>query len=1507
MKSRHKVMISNRNLYKEVELVSDVQQVKVGTGVDCDVRLRRELFFDKIEIIFQQGNDGWNMYCSDNLYFTTGDVRKFYSHKLSHGDELKVRYSESNNDVFTLDFVIDFEQEKKDYNIEIELPDNGEIKIGGTDNCDIQYKDEYLENDSITLSMKNGVVTVTDNRTRYGVYVNGNSIANSKKLNDLDFFSVVGLSFYYKHGKLYTSTSDKLRVRALRYRKVTSHKSNFEYPYFSRNSRIKYKIPKEKIVVQQATQMPAKPKNNIVTSLIPALVMLAMTIVLRGIIGGGGTFVIYSAVSMSVGVVMTVVSFIQSNKEYKQNYEDRIVSYNKYIDEKTEKIEAVRTQELQIRNITFESLECSVEEAEKFGNRLFEREQDDEDFLKVYLGRGRVESSNQIEYTKQEFLDPDDPLAGISENVAQTYRYIDDAPIVSDFKTSCGVGVVGNAKTLCEIMKNMTLDISIRHFFKDVKLVYILNDYFIGRMKWVRWLHNVDSLKDSVKNIACDDESKNNVTEELYSILSKRENLFKENADQKYDDHYVVFVSDGAEIVSHPISKYFKGASKYGFTFVFFEECEERIPQGCSEIIKITGENQGYVVGTSNGGCQTAFVFPYISEQKAESIAIKLGGVSVDEVSLEEELTKNITLFELLGILSVEDIDLKKAWESSHVTKSLGAPLGVKRKNKKVYLDISDKSSAHGPHGLVAGTTGSGKSELLQTYILSMAVLFHPHDVGFLLIDFKGGGMANQFKDLPHLVGAITNIDGREINRSLLSIKAEIVKRQEIFSRYGVNHINDYIKLYKSGQAEIALPHLIIIVDEFAELKSEYPDFMKELISTARIGRTLGIHLILATQKPSGVVDAQIWSNSKFKLCLKVQTKEDSNEVIKTPLAAEIVEPGRAYMQVGNNEIFEIFQSAYSGADITQGHDVNEKIYSIFERNVWGKRTLKYSNKKNVVSENSITQLQGVVDHVSYYCKANSIDKLPGICLPPLADCYSTNELNYEVSGFDSIKVPMGIYDDPSVQKQGQVEVDISRDNVYIVGSSQTGKTVMLKTLLYGIVRKYTPSQAQAYLIDCGSMVMKVFEDSKHVGGVVLPNEEEKCKNLFKMLNRMVSQRKKTLADAGIGSYASYLDAGNTDMPLVVIMIDNFAAFKEFFPESADEIAVLSREAQGVGLSIIVTAGSSNAMNYRVQANFGKKYVLNCNDAGEYSSVLGHCKTAPKATQGRGLMLYEKRIVEYQVAMFGSSQKEAEANKELIEYINLRNSEVDTVASPIPMVPDTLTVDRLMSMHADRFKEKGILPVGMDFNTVAPISVNLNTCQSLALVGDGDGGVKNQFIINLLEVISRTAIYHNIEAVVIDSKQKKLKSYENCGFIKTYTSDAFDGMDMCIDFLEMYSGEEKDESGKDTYPVLILNNNEVFRKMCDDKHAGKLLTDAIRNKSSRAFVVLGTLENQSIGFGASDVMKAIKECQQGVLFAPIAESKLYDTSARFKKESVFDASMAYRIDGNTYSRIKLFN
>lgn len=1505
MRTRYKVTISNRNIYEEIDLGVDDEVVSIGTSVDADIRLRKEFFFESINIDFRKINDNWSVIAADNIYFNLGDARKLMSLQLEHGMNFKVCYQDSDNEVFLVEFMIDFEYEKKNYDREIQLNGINSIRIGGDKSCTVKINDPYIGNDYFEFVKMDQKWFVVDKGCRFGVNVNGKRICKQEEVKEHSFFSIVGYSFYYAHGSIYTSTNGRINVNGIKERILHTNTTVFKYPKFNRNTRVQYEIHEEEIEIQQP---PSKPKNknvSLLMSLIPTLVMLAMTIVLRGIIGGGGTFVIYSSVSMSMGIITSIFTYFKDRKDVKKEIEKREIAYKQYIAEKEAKIENSREEELRILKTINESIEESLEEVDRFGKRLFEKSKKDKDFLKVYLGTGEVESANQVKYTKKEFVDYEDPISQWPEEIADKYKYIQGAPIVADFNTSNGVGIVGTHEQLSIMLKNVSLDLAIRHFYNEVKFVYILDESFVQEFSWVRWLKNVCNKELDIRNIACDEESGNVVLESLYANLSSREAMLREQREQGgFIDYYVVFVTNTESISTHPISKYFKRCSELEFTFVFLEEHEEKLPFGCDEIIRLS-ENGGELLKTADGDKCISFKYPTISNTDAENTALKLGAIYVDEVSLEGQLTKNITMFELLGIISVEDLDLKARWESSQVYKTMAAPIGVKSGNEIVSLNISDKGNGHGPHGLVAGTTGSGKSEILQTYILSLATLFHPSDVGFVIIDFKGGGMANQFENLPHLIGTITNIDGREIDRSLLSIKAELVKRQEMFSDAGVNHINDYIKMYKAGKVEQPMPHLIMIVDEFAELKQEYPDFMKELISAARIGRTLGVHLILATQKPAGVVDAQIWSNSKFKLCLKVQTKEDSNEVIKSPLAAEIVEPGRAYFQVGNNEIFELVQSAYSGAMIPDGNTNQERVFTLYERNIWGKKSPKYTNKKRIKDTDNISQLDAIVNYVNLYCKANGISRLPGICLPSISTDIRTQILDYSSENESGIIVPFGLYDDPEMQKQGFAEIDVSRDNVYIVGSAQTGKTVLLQTIAYGLIKKYTSEQINLYMVDCGSMVLKMFEDSKHVGGVVLSSEEEKCKNLFKLLNSIVIERKGILSSKGVGNFASYLEAGYTDMPQIAVLIDNCAAFKEYFPEQNDMLNSLSREAQGVGISFIITAATSNSMNYRTQANFGKKIALNCNDNGEYSSIFGHCKVTPRENVGSGLFMVEKRLLEFQVAMFGESNKEAERSIELKDFIVSRNSECKKKATPIPMVPEKLKLSKEMMENAALFRREQILPIGMDFNSVEYTTIDLRQKGSFSLVGDSES--RNLFLRNMLTMLAKNIVFHNVEAIVIDDKVKSLVEESTYGFVRSYTNDVSEGLAYVSDFYDLLFEREETDDEDLSNILLVINNPEVLKQLCADKNMSKELAIALKKAIGvKAFIIVGCVENSPVGFNSSDILKALKEERTGVLFAQATDNKFFELTGRIKPDSNFDKTMAYSFMDNSFSKIKLF-
>ncbi|MBM6694902.1 type VII secretion protein EssC [Pseudoflavonifractor capillosus] len=1495
MNNRYKITISNNNIYKEIELDQECQQLKVGTGIDCDVRLRKELFFGPIELLFMRSGEGWSVLCSDNIYLTAGDVRKLLTKSLVHGDSLEIKYQESDQYVFSLEFFIDFDDGKTRYERVVNIANEASLTIGTSQGNNIVLKSEYVKQDEVILNRKQSKYELNIKQTTYGVYINGKRAKSGDTVCSGDFLSISDYFFYLKGDQLWSQIRSDLGVNGLEY---IDHPTQNIYPEFRRNTRVKTVVCDEKIEILDPPAKPQKPKNNLFMRLLPSMGMLLAAGVMAFF---GGMMIIMSAISGGMAIFTTIMSIREANKDYKQSSADRIEKYNAYAAKKRAEIQKLRDEERESLEDIYISQQVAESRLETFSSSLFDRMPEDEDYLCVRLGSGDVSSLRVVDYKKQERLDIEDELQSIPQEICEEFKNVHQAPIVCDLKSVNAIGITGSQEYRFEFLKNIVLDITARQYFSNVNLVLVANCEHKEEIRWLRFLPHLYNEDLGIRNLVCDDESRNIVFEYLYKELSIREQ------NKQYDRNIVVLFYNEYGFKSHPISKFVSKAKELGISFVFFGKTAADIPQGCGYLITIEDHENAVLTNTQNKSETSPFEYTTIPTERAEQIVKLLAPVYTEEISLEGALTKNISMFEMLNILAVDDIELKSRWAKSQVFKSMAAPIGVS-KTGVVYLDLHDK--AHGPHGLVAGTTGSGKSEILQTYILAMATLFHPYEVAFVIIDFKGGGMVNQFRELPHLLGAITNIDGKEINRSLKSIKAELQKRQRLFAEADVNHIDKYIKKYKAGEVSVPLPHLIIIVDEFAELKAEQPEFMKELISAARIGRSLGVHLILATQKPSGQVNEQIWSNSRFKLCLKVQSQEDSNEVIKSPLAAEIKEPGRAYLQVGNNEIFELFQSAYSGAS-EKTDDSKVKEFTIYSLTESGKKVPVFSQKKQKSGEGSATQLDAIVKYVSDYCKKISLRKLPEICLPSLKEC-----IDFETSGRDGLEngtyeVEIGIYDDPDNQYQGVHTVDLGSNNLMMIGSAQSGKTNVLQDIIRSLSTKYTPDEVNIYIIDFASMVLKNFERLNHVGGVVCPSEDEKLKNLFKLLHGEIESRKERLMSVGVSSFAAYKEAGQKEMPLIVLLIDNLTALKELYFQDDDELLNLCREGLTVGISIVIANSQTAGIGYKYLSNFSARMALYCNDSNEYSSLFDHCSERIDSIPGRCLVEIDKGHFECQSYLAFKGEKEIDRVQEIKQYIASVNMVHCQKAKRIPLIPTSLTKEYMVEQLGNYMEKRFSIVAGLDYATVTPCVLDLSAVGLLAVAGREGAGRHNwmKYTVDMLDTM-----YPGMSKVyVVDGIGKKLVSLKSGDNVTAYSIIAEDAVqyikEMEQQLKERYEAlVAGNENALNDVPLLMLlvDNQDALMAICNNPDALAAYKNIVGRYKNMKACIVALVENQNIPYSAPEILKNIRDQRNFMYFDDMSNMKIFDVplvmSRNFKKP--IELGDGYYIKNNECIKLK---
>ncbi len=822
--------------------------------------------------------------------------------------------------------------------------------------------------------------------------------------------------------------------------------------------------------------------------------------------------------------------------------------------------------------------------------RLWERRPWDRDFLHLRIGTTDLPSEVTIKDPTREAHEG--PLLWTAP----------DVPVTIPMREVGVVGLAGSSEDCRTVAMWAVAQVAALHSPSDTVVSVLLGSDPSADWDWVKWLPHVrnDDGHPRPVRLATDPESRSAAISELMGELEARRELGEKEIGGL--SRWIVVLDGAREIrMSTGMVSLLKDGPRLGIYFVCLDRTVRELPEECRTVVAFA---DGQLSLEINEQRHVDAVRPdIVSDLWLERLARALAPIK--DVSTEDLSSALPAASRLLDVLGLHEPDAKKVMHGW---------LGKGRTTKAVIGESTDGAftidiRSDGPHGLVAGTTGSGKSELLQTMIASLAVGNRPDEFNFVLVDYKGGAAFKDCNHLPHTVGMVTDLDGHLTTRALESLGAELRRREHQLADADAKDIEDYLAGRASGDEP--MPRLLIVIDEFAALAAELPDFVTGLVDVARRGRSLGVHLILATQRPAGVVSAEIKSNTNLRIALRVTDSGDSDDVIESPAAAQIAKvfPGRAYARLGHSSLIP-FQSSRVGG--RPGGDGGGRI-RVVEMD-WD--DLPLLGRQSGATEEDEDDVSIPTDLAALVSAINDANDELGLAemrkpwLPPLPEMLSVDSLSPASSSATVPPIPFGLSDLPRLQRQEVESWDmVSGSHLMIAGQSRSGRSNCLRVLAGGIARLCSPEDVHLYGIDAGNNALLPLMSLPHVGAVVTRTQTDRMYRLVAFLQKELAARQQSLAERGFADIGEQRAGVPQEerLPYLVVLVDRWEGFIQAFESLdggvlIDRVTALLQEGAGVGIRMVMTADRSGLVG-RISTLVEDRVALSLSDPGDFSSI----------------------------------------------------------------------------------------------------------------------------------------------------------------------------------------------------------------------------------------------------------------------------------------------------------------
>lgn len=1002
---------------------------------------------------------------------------------------------------------------------------------------------------------------------------------------------------------------------------------------------------------------------------------------------------------------------------------------------------------------------------------LFERTLQDGDALVLRVGTGDLPLEADISWPKAGFTLVPDPLLEAALTLSEKPQVLKEVPIAFDMGAYSVLGIAGAQDIRDALIRSLITQMSTCIAPTEVVLAAFLDPSKKRLAKTLRALSLTHAPDNKTILVATRQTDAHDLDLFLAHTLGPR--FARSDQRSVFVPHYVILADSVRLTSSLTILSRIASEHPKGVTLIYTAESLEGLPHfselivdlkkkdtstnfqeksSCDGDLSSNAHNRSRLFVAKNTAATTYNFLPdtYPSEENLKDLACALSHIHIQKRTEHFVLPSTLGFLKSMGATSLETLDIARRWQEADATKTLGAPIGVDVSGEPLILDAHE--AADGPHGLVAGTTGSGKSELLVSWIASLCVNFPPEQVSFVLIDYKGGGLASAFTrknlTLPHLAGTITNLDGSEIARSLTSLRSELTRRQRLLDKAkqttgeATMDALSYMRHFIKGDVSVPMPHLFIVADEFAELKQQESDFMEGLISAARIGRSLGVHLVLATQKPTGVISEQIAANSRFRVCLRVADAADSKEMLRRADAATLEGPGRLYLLVGYEERYTLGQAAYAGTTY-RAHTKGTDDTNIVElRSATGRTLDRFVVDEGESDAFSATELDVTLQEIVRVAEGRCARRL---WLDPLEAHPTLTSLKERYPDVHSQDAPwelnpvIGEIDDPAHQEKRALTLPLTKiGNAMLYASAGSGETDLLLSILYGICEK-SPQEAIAYVVDMGAGSLLAFRGAPELSDVLTHADIAKIENLFKVLRHEVESRRNLFAGR-MANLSAYNANSKTPVPSILVIVNNLAGLLELVPSIEDALVALMREGAHYGIHFVLSATSPREVRFRIAASCSYTLALRLADEDDYATIFGSMRgiSIPKGT-GRGLVRDEDEIKTFQSAYVAPLDKNPLDTIEQIKK-DAQKRWKDLSAKEVPLLPEILR-----STDIEVAADKNRLTLGMSGDTLEPIFWDITHTRSVLIASK-----QLLFAEMTLCELCREAHEKGMEVVVVD-------------------------------------------------------------------------------------------------------------------------------------------------------------